>query len=53
MNFYREVFALMNREDLLNFNFDWRDEDNFRQTLKDSNLSVKEKQMLTAFLMQE
>ena len=47
MNFYKEVFTLMNREDLLNFNFDWRDEDNFRQTLKDSNLSVKEKQMLT------
>ncbi|EGC02589.1 O-antigen ligase family protein [Ruminococcus albus] len=33
----------MNREDLLDFNFDWRDEETFKQALKDSNLSEKEK----------
>ncbi|WP_295153040.1 O-antigen ligase family protein [uncultured Ruminococcus sp.] len=33
----------MKREDLLDFNFDWRDEDVFKQALKESGLSEKEK----------
>ncbi|MBQ8967212.1 O-antigen ligase family protein [Ruminococcus sp.] len=33
----------MNREDLLNFNFDWRDEAAFKQALKESGLAEKDK----------
>jgi hypothetical protein len=33
----------MKREDLLDFNFDWHDDDVFKQALKESGLSEKEK----------
>ena len=33
----------MDREDLLDFNFDWRDEATFKKALKESNLPEKEK----------
>ena len=33
----------MKREDLLDLNFDWRDEKTFKKALKESNLSEKEK----------
>ena len=33
----------MKREDLLDFNFDWRDDDTFKDALKESGLSEKEK----------
>lgn len=33
----------MKREDLLDLNFDWRDEDTFKKALKESNLTDKEK----------
>lgn len=33
----------MKREDLLDFNFDWRDDSTFKQALKESNLPEKEK----------
>ena len=33
----------MKRDDLLNFNFDWKDDATFKKALKESNLSEKEK----------
>ena len=42
-DYFREVLVHMKREDLLDFNFDWHDEAVFKNALKESGLSEKEK----------
>ncbi|WP_242836148.1 hypothetical protein [Ruminococcus albus] len=42
-DYFREVLVHMKREDLLDFNFDWHDEAVFKNAVKESGLSEKEK----------